>query len=278
LTVVLMVLGAGIGGGTWLVVWGLTFTDTPPAPRKVKNRYPDLGLRLAGSGLAGAIALATTRWPVAVIAAMALGFFFRDVFFAAERGTADVDRSVAVASWTEMLRDTLSASSGLEEAITATAPLAAPTIQPALAGLMSRLGRVPLAAALADFANDLGDPTADLVASALILGAQGEAQHLGELLSALAESARDDASMRLGVHAARASTQTSVRVVAGITIAMVVGLLVLNRSYLEPDQGAAGQVVLAVVFALFAGGLFWLRQMSRFKTPDRFLAPQAERA
>lgn len=278
MTLLLMILGAAIGAGLWLVVWGLTFTDAPPAPRKVKKRYPDLWLRLAGSLVAGVIALATTRWPVAVIAAMALGFFFRDVFFGTAGGTSDVDRSVAVAAWTEMLRDTLSASSGLEEAITATAPLAAPSIQPALAGLMSRLGRVPLSAALADFANDLGDPTADLVASALILGAQGEAQQLGDLLSALADSARDDASMRLGVHAARASIQTSVRVVAGITIAMVVGLLLLNRSYLEPYQSASGQAMLALVFALFAGGLFWLRHMSRFKAPERFLAPKAERA
>lgn len=278
MTVLLLVLGAGIGAGIWLVVWGLTFTDTPVQPAKVKNPYPDLRLRLAGAAVAGAIALVTTRWPVAVLAAMALGFFFRDVFFNADRGASDVERSVAVASWTEMLRDTLSASSGLEEAITATAPLAPRSIQPALAGLMSRLGRVPLAAALADFANELGDPTADLVTSALILGAQGEAQQIGELLSALADSARDDASMRLGVHAARASTQTSVRVVAGITIAMVAGLLVLNRSYLQPYQSAGGQVALALVFALFAGGLFWLRRMSRFKAPERFLAPQAERA
>jgi hypothetical protein len=59
---------------------------------------------------------------------------------------------------------------------------------------------------------------------------------------------------------------------------MVVGLLLLNRSYLEPYQGASGQAVLALVFALFAGGLFWLRHMSRFKAPERFLAPKAERA
>lgn len=277
MTILTLSLGAGIGAGLWLVIWGLTFTDSPPGPAKVKNSYPDLWLRLAGALVAGAVALATTRWPTAVIAAMALGFFFRDIFFATA-GSSDVDRSVAVASWTEMLRDTLSASSGLEEAITATAPLAAPSIQPALAGFMSRLGRVPLSAALADFANDLGDPTADLVASALILGAQGEAQQLGDLLSALAESARDDASMRLGVHAARASTQTSVRVVAGVTISVVAGLLILNRSYLEPYQSVTGQVVLALVFALFAGGLAWLRQMSRFKAPQRFLAPRPDQA
>lgn len=276
MTLLLMVLGAGIGGGLWLVVWGLTFTDAPRPPARFKNPYPDLWLRLSGSLVAGAIALATTRWPVAVLAAMALGFFFRDLFFGSAGGTSDVDRSVAVASWTEMLRDTLSASSGLEEAITATAPLAAPSIQPALASFMSRLGRLPLSAALADFANDLGDPTADLVASALILGAQGEAQQLGDLLSALADSARDDASMRLGVHAARASTQTSVRVVAGVTIAVVAGLLILNRSYLAPYQSVTGQIVLTLVFALFAGGLAWLRQMSRFRAPQRFLAPRPE--
>lgn len=278
MTLVLMVLGAGIGAGIWLVIWGIGVTDAPPAPARFKNPYPDLKWRLAGAAIGGAIALATTRWPVAVLAAMGLGFFFRDIFFANERGASDVDRSVAVASWTEMLRDTLSASSGLEEAIAATAPLAPPAMKPALAGLMARLGRVPLAAALADFANDLADPTGDLVASALILGARGEAQQLGELLSALAESARDDASMRLEVHAARAATQTSVRVVAGITIAMVAGLLLLNRSYLQPYHGVGGQTVLAIVFGLFAVGLIWLRRMSRFKAPERFLAPQAERA
>jgi Flp pilus assembly protein TadB len=278
MTIVLVVLGGGIGAGIWLVIWGLGVTDAPPVPPRIKNPYPDLRWRLAGSAIAGAIAVATTRWPVAVLAAMGLGFFFRDVFFANERGASDVERSVAVASWTEMLRDTLSASSGLEEAIAATAPLAPPAIRPALAGLMSRLGQVPLAVALADFANDLADPTGDLVASALILGARGEAQQLAELLSALAESARDDASMRLEVQAARAATQTSVRVVAGITIAMVAGLLLLNRSYLKPYQGAGGQAVLAIVFGLFAVGLIWLRRMTRFRAPERFLAPQAERA
>jgi tight adherence protein B len=177
-----------------------------------------------------------------------------------------------------MLRDTLSASSGLEEAIAATAPLAAPSIQPALAGLVARFGRVPLAVGLTGFADEVADPTADLVVSALVLGAQGEAQHLADLLSALAESARDEANMRLGVNAARASTRTSVRVVAGVTVAMVVGLLLLNRSYLQPYGSAGGQVVLAAVFAVFGAGLFWLHVMARFQAPDRFLAPKEDPA
>lgn len=274
MTALILLLGAGMGGGICLVAWGLSWTDNPTARPKLAELYPDLGLRATLAVVAAAVVLAVTRWPVALIAAGGLGFFARDIFGDRRRRASDVDRSVAVAAWTEMLRDTLSASSGLEEAVTATAPLAPPAIQPALAGLTSRLGRVPLASALAAFADEVADPTADLVVSALILGAQGEAQHLAELLSALADSARDDANMRLGVHAARASTQTAVRVVAGVTVAMVVGLVLLNGSYLKPYASAGGQAVLAIVFALFAGGLVWLHVMSRFEAPARFLAPK----
>lgn len=277
MTAVFLVAGAGMGGGLWLFVWGVTpaaSTAPPRRRRRLGDRWPDWRVRATGAAVAGLVALLVTRWPVAFLAALVLGFFFRDVFFS-PAGRAAVDRSVAIASWTEMLRDTLSASSGLEAAIAASAPLSAPVIRPALAALVSRLGREPLADALAEFAEELADPTADLVVSALILGARGEAQNLSELLSALAESARDEATMRLGVQAARSSTQTSVRVVAGVTVGMVAGLLVLNRSYLQPYGSASGQLVLAAVFALFAGGLIWLRQMSRLREPERFLAPKA---
>lgn len=272
MTALLALLGAGVGGGAWLVVWGLSKTDAPPRPSKAFNRYPDLSFRLIGAALAAVVALIVTRWAMAVLAAFALGFFARDLFGQKGRRAADVDRSVAVASWAEMLRDTLSASSGLEEAISATAPLAAPTIRPALSALVARFGRIPLSEALGSFADDLADPTADLVVSALILAARGEAQHLADLLSSLAESAREDATMRLRVDAARASTRTAVRVIAAVTVAMIVGLLLLNRSYLEPYNSLGGQAVLAGVFVIFAAGLTWLQLMARYQAPDRFLA------
>ena len=276
MTVLLMLLGAGIGGGICLLVWGLSKTDAPATQPRLARLYPDFRVRLALATVAALVALAVTRWPVAVIAAFALGFFFRDILGDKRRQTTGVEKSLAIASWTEMLRDTLAASSGLEEAIAVTAPLASPNIQPALAGLVSRFGRVTLASALASFADEVADPTADLVISALILGAQGEAQHLADLLSALAVSARDDANMRSRINAARAGTRTSVRVVATVTIAGAGGLLLLNGSYLQPYGTVSGQIVLAVVFAIFAAGLFWLNLMSRFKAPERFLAPKEQ--
>ncbi len=234
----------------------------------------DLGIRLTTLTVAALAALAITRWPVAVIAAAGLGFFGRDLFGSRGRRAATVDRSVAVAAWAEMLRDTLAASSGLEEAIAATAPLAAPSIRPALSALVAQLGRVRLADALASFAETLADPTADLVVSALILAARGEAQSLVDLLGSLADAARDDADMRLRVDANRARIRTSVKVIAAVTIAMITALVLFNTSYLRPFDSAGGQLVLATVFAGFAGGLAWLNVMSRYQAPDRFLAPR----
>jgi tight adherence protein B len=271
-TALLAVLGAGIGAGVWLLVWGLARTDNPRRPSRLGRAFPDLPVRVTAAVFAAVVALAVTRWAMAALAAFALGFFARDLFGQKGKRAAGVDRSVAVASWAEMLRDTLSASSGLEDAIGATAPLSAPSIRPALIGLVSRFGRMPLADALASFADELADPTADLVVSALILAARGEAQHLSDLLSALAESAREDATMRLRVDASRARTRTAVRVIAAVTVIMVAGLLLLNRSYLQPYDSLGGQAVLGCVFATFAAGLGWLQVMSRYQAPDRFLA------
>ncbi|MDQ6840219.1 MAG: type II secretion system protein [Actinomycetota bacterium] len=265
-------MGATVGAGVWLIVWSLASTQPRPRRHLLYRWRTDLGVRMAALVVAALAALGVTRWPVAVIAAGGLGFFGRDLFGSRGRRAASVDRSVAVASWAEMLRDTLAASSGLEEAIAATAPLAASSIRPALSGLVAQLGRVRLADALAQFAETLADPTADLVVSALILAARGEAQSLVDLLGSLAEAARDDADMRLRVDANRARIRTSVKVIASVTVAMVVALVLFNASYLRPFDSAGGQIVLAAVFAGFAGGLTWLHVMSRYQAPDRFLA------
>jgi len=274
-TSLLALAGGGLGAGLWLVVWGLGRTASPrPAGSRRHLRGSSLGLRLATAAAAAILALAISRWPVAVIAAAGLGFFGRDVLGGRGRRAATVDRSVAVAAWSEMLRDTLASSSGLEEAIAVTAPLTAPSIRPAVATLVAELGRVRLADALAHFADELADPTADLVVSALILAARGEAQNLVDLLGSLSMAARDDADMRLRVDANRARIRTSVRVIAGVTIVMVTALVVFNGAYLAPFDSAGGQVVLAFVFAGFAGGLVWLSVMSRYRVPDRILAPR----
>jgi Flp pilus assembly protein TadB len=269
---VLVLLGAGVGAGILLVVRSLRPEVRSPHTRHLRRRFPDLPRR-ALQAVAGALCVGLlTRWPVGVVSGGVFGFFASDLFGGRAERNVKTDQTEAIASWTEMLRDTMGAAAGLEQAIVTTAPIAPAPIRPHVQALVARLRREPLAPALHELAESLANPTADLVVAALALAANGEAQDLGDLLGSLARAARDGASMRLRIDASRARTRTSVRIITGVTIAMAALLVVLNRSYLQPFDSAAGQGVLLLVLTFFGGALWWLVRMARYVEPERFLA------
>jgi Flp pilus assembly protein TadB len=274
-----LLLGTGLGAGILLIIASATAQATPSAgapgralTQVLAERFPHVGARSAGAAFGALLAALLTRWPVGVVAGLAIGFFARDLFTSRAQQRHQTDRTEAIASWTEMLRDTMAAAAGLEQAIITTAPLVPQPIRPEIAALVTRLQRERLGPALAAFGDDLADPTADLVVSALTLAASGEAQELGELLASLAAAARDSATMRLRVDATRARTRTSVRIITAVTVGMALLLVVLNRTYLAPFNSATGQMVLLAVFACFGGAFVWLASMARYIAPERFLA------
>jgi hypothetical protein len=181
-------------------------------------------------------------------------------------------RVEALAAWTESLRDTIAGAVGLEQAIPASARAAAPSLRPHLDALIDRLrARTPLPVALQHLADELDDPSADIVVAALILNSKLRGPGLREVLGALAKSAREEVDMRQRVMAQRASTRRSVQIVVGVSVAFVLGLAVFNRDFVQPYGTPLGQVVLACVCGMFACGFWWLRKLSRIETPERFL-------
>jgi Flp pilus assembly protein TadB len=62
-----------------------------------------------------------------------------------------------------------------------------------------------------------------------------------------------------------------VQIVVGVTLAFVLGLRILNPAYVAPYGTPVGQLMLVVVIAIFGAGILWLRRLSRFETPERFL-------
>jgi len=181
-------------------------------------------------------------------------------------------RAEGLAAWIEALRDTIAGAVGLEQAIPATAVNAAPSIRPALNLLVDRLRvREPLPDALLKFAHDLGDASADLVVAALVLNARLRGPGLRDVLTALADSARDELDVRRRVESSRRSTRRSVQIVVGVIVCVAGGLVIFNRSYVEPYGDVTGQLVLALVLALFGGSVFWLRRLAGVAEPQRFL-------
>jgi tight adherence protein B len=272
MTLLAVLAGLGLAAGVWLVADGLRPPD-PAAFVPLPREGPSVDLRRLCFGIvAGLVLLTLTRWPVAFAAGFAAGWFAPDLVGAKAAQQQAIARTEALASWTEMLRDTLAGAHGLEEAIVTSAAVAPEAIHPEVTALAERLRRQPIDEALDDFGRDLAHPIGDLVVTALRLAAGGSSGDLNELLGTLAVSARDEAAMRLRVEATRARLRTAVRVITLCTASTALGLVVLNRAYLQSYESAVGQVILAIVLAAWGVALWWLARMGDYVAPERFLA------
>ena len=274
LMLLVIACGAAAGGGVVLLMRWFDPPEPRPAqaPSQLLASLKSYGARLPFAVGAGAFILLLTRWPVLAIAAALLVFFGPALFggIAAERRS--IARLEGLAAWTESLRDTVAGAVGLEQAIPATAYAANPAIKPHLAQLSDRLRvRTPLPTALQLFADELDDPSADLIIAALMLNARLRGPGLREVLSSLAKSSREELEMRRRISAQRASTRRSVQIVVGVTVAFVLGLAIFNRGYVEPYASPGGQLVLLVVLGFFAAGFAWMRRLSVFEVPERFM-------
>jgi tight adherence protein B len=121
-------------------------------------------------------------------------------------------------------------------------------------------------------------PVGDTVVAALLLAAREGAGRLAEPLGLLAAAAREDVAAQRRVEKSRAKANTDARLIIATTLAMAVGLVVFNRDFLAPYDSVAGQVVLAVVGAMFAAGFRWLYALSRQQDPPRVLDLLTDRA
>jgi Flp pilus assembly protein TadB len=276
-TLLPLLCGAVVGGGILLLIIALRGTEprdeTPSLFKRSRSADSRRQLTRLGAGVVvGLLVLVVTRW---LVLAVALGLLaaMADRFFG---GTGEerraIERLEALATWTEALRDTIAGAVGLEQAIPATAVNAAPAIKPGLNLLVDRLRiREPLPSALMRFADDLDDPSADLIVAALVLNARLRGPGLREVLTALADSAREELDVRRKVAAERRSTRRSVQVVVAITLLVAAALVLFNPQYVEPYTSFVGQFVLFLVIALYAVGLVWLRKLAKIEVPERFL-------
>ncbi len=232
--------------------------------------------RLTIAAVIGIACLLVTRWPAALAIGFVAGYGLPRLF--GGTGTMHSIRKIeAIATWTEMLQATLAAAAGLSQAIMATAPLAPKPIRPQTAALAARLdvGMDPREA-LAKFAAELNDPSADRVVCALLLATSVRAQRLGELLSALADATRQEVALRLRVETSRASVRSGVRTVMVFSVAFAGALVLMARSYLAPFGSPSGQMVLLLVAAFYGLGLTLLVTMSRPPESIRLLGEVGE--
>jgi Flp pilus assembly protein TadB len=272
--------GGLVGGGILLLVMAIRGVPVRPGrPTRRRSREElvrTLTTRTAIAVIVGAVVLVATRWPVAAVGAGLLVLGWEGLVGGAAEERRAMARLEGLAAWTESLRDTIAGAVGLEQAIPASVRAAAPALQQPLRTLVDRLHtRMPMPEALRRFADDLNDPSADLVIAALILNARLRGPGLRDMLGALSTSARAELDMRRRVEADRRATRRSVNIVVGVSVGTALLLAVFNRAYVAPYDGLVGQLVLVVVLALYTAAFLWLRRLARYDMPQRLLgAPE----
>lgn len=261
--------GCGIAIGLLLIAAGRSH-EPSRKPSRIDPR------RAGIASAAATVAAFVTGWPVGALLVGAAAYAAPTLVGGKKAAEAAIARTEAVAAWTETLRDTLAATAGLQRAIVATAAVAPGPIAAEVGALAASLRRrQPLSLALRTFADDIADATADLVVSTLVLAYERQGANLSALLGALAGSAREEAAMQRRVIADRAKVRAAVSVITVFTLGACGLLVVFNRSFLAPYDGAFGQVMLGLDGVLFGVGLWTLQRLAGMSTTERVLTAGA---
>lgn len=276
--------GIGVALGIVLLITGLrpTQTRTPRPKRPLKDRWAKLTRRPTGragkrrdqlllaSVIAGLILWLVTGWVLALVIAPAAIFGLPWLLRSPDTGVTD--RLTAMEQWARNLKGLLAAGNSLESAISSSLGSAPAPIRAEVRDLVSRLSaRFPTRDALLRFADDLNDSTGDLLAAALIIGAQQRGQGLVGVLDGLANTISDDVKARRSREAARAKPRATARYITLITAGVIAVGALFNDSYVAPYRTPLGQIILAALLASYVGCLIWMRKIAATPPMPRVL-------
>jgi Flp pilus assembly protein TadB len=272
----LLVAVSGLGFGFGLIIVQTAWSTAPSTwsrrAGRVEARAAAVTLTAAMS--AGVVLLALTGWAVAAVVGAAAGWAAAAAWQRRGRNAQqEQSRIEALATWCEQLRDLLSADLGVLGTVQATVATCPTVLRGEVSRLATRLSRQDPGRAVRQFAADIDDPSGDLVASVLLL-AMSRSGRTAELLSELAVTIRDRASMRLRVEADRSGQRSEARFVVGFGAVVITAVIVFgqNTAFLDAYDSATGQLTLAIVAALYAFGIAWLNRLTRFQRAARFLS------
>ena len=272
-------LGAGVGLGVLLVVLGARGVRVLPTVSSLFPAGTGRGTAtawLVGGLLVGLLLVALTGWIGAGLGGAALVVGLPWFFGGSRTSRREIERTQAIATWTEMIRDNMAGAAGLEQALQATALIAPTPIAREVRTFAGRLEGQPVGEALAQLAADLDHPAADLVVVSLANAARMEARDLGPLLSRLSESIRADVRMRLRIEVGRARIRTSSKIVLAVTLFTMAMIYFTSEDLLDVYDTGQGQLWLLGVFALFMGALGLMNHYARVEVPERFSARRTE--
>lgn len=266
-----------------LLVAVLGFLPAPVSETKAPSRVKDafLGARvrfgrqrmmLGGIGLIGGIILwLFTGWIVwlVIVPLAAVGVPY---LLGGGGEQRKLDRLEGLETWTRGLAGLTVAGSSLEQTIIASVNSSPESIRDEVALLAARLNaRWPTRSALRKFADDLADPTGDLIVAHLLLAERVRGAGLANALEDLAQSISEEVGVRRKIEADRAKPRQAIRITTIATVVLI-GLMPFISQFMAPYKTPLGQLLLAVWIGLDVVMLLWLKRITAGKPTPRILA------
>ena len=220
--------------------------------------------------IAGFALAAVTGWLIMIIIAPAVAWVLPLILVPPK--DRDVQLLEALDRWVRNLSAALPTGKSVPDAIRLSGRTAPEAIAEPLGALITRLSnRWDSRDALMRFADDLDSPDADTVVAALILAADRGANGAALTLSELADSIQSQLKGRREIATERAKPYIVVRQVTVITALTLSGAFLFARAFFEPYGTPLGQLILAVLIALYLGSLLLMRRRATPQKRQRIL-------
>lgn len=264
------------GGLAALAAW---WRGVALLPRRRLHRWRPTLLHLVAAG-AGLVVLLVTGWPVAALAAFAAVVFVPKVFGGGGAAMAGVERAEALGAWARRLSDLIAsgAAGSIPDAIGMSAAAPPAAIAGPVVAAAARLPVAGLEVAMRRLAVEVASPAAGKIAGVLILAERHGGMGLSTVLAELADDMEQYGRMLREVEAERAKPRGNARTIVVTAAVIMAGMMLFSRSFLSGYSTPVGQALLAIVFAVFAIALRWMRRLGDPPEPTEVLTDPAREA
>lgn len=227
-------------------------------------------LLLLAALIGGFVVAALTGWLIMIVVLPAVAWVLPLILSPPK--DRDVVLLEALDRWVRSLSASLPTGKSVPDAIRLSGRTAPDAIAEPLGGLITRLNnRWDSRDALMRFADDLDSPDADTVIAALILAANRGANGAAATLSELADSIQSQLKGRREIATERAKPYIVVRQVTVITAITLGTALIFAHTFFQPYGTPIGQLILAVLIALYLGSLLLMRRRATPQKRQRIL-------
>ena len=184
----------------------------------------------------------------------------------------EIETLAGLDRWVRLIATSLTAGKSIRDAIFATRHQVSPVLQDPVARLCTRLDqRWTMRDALWAMADELDSADADAVVAALAIASSRGGAGTRATLTALSDNIQDRLRALREIAAERAKPRAVVRQVTIITLAVLVGALLLNPRFFDPYSTALGQLIAAALAVAYLGCLLMLRRRTVPTPTPRFL-------